>query len=178
MKILALNGSPRKNGNTEILINEFKRGADHNNHQTEIVRLYPLDIKPCVDCRNCKKEIYRCTIKDDMREYYNKIDQADILLFGTPIYWYGPTAKMKLLIDRLRPYISNKKLKGKKAILVIPSEEGPAACTTTVEAFKMSFHYIGVEYLGVIYGTAYNRGDILNNENELKTAFEFGKNLL
>ena len=177
MNIVALSGSPRKNGNTEILINEFFKGANEKGHTTELIRLYPLKINPCVDCQKCKIPAFECAVKDNMNELYSKIESADIIVFGTPIYWYGPTAKMKLFIDRLRPYIANKKLAGKKGILIIPSEEGPGACITTVNSFIMSFKYINMKYLGVIYGTAYNKGEILKNKIEIEYAYNFGKNI-
>ena len=175
MKILLLNASPRRKGNTEILLLEIVKGAGNIN--TETIRLYPKRIEPCTDCRKCKKEPFLCPARDDMQELYNKIDNSDIIIFGTPIYYYGPTAKMKLLLDRLRPYISNKKLAGKKGAIALPSEEGPGACHTTIEMFRMSFGYMGMEFLGTVFGTAYEKGEILNKKDELMKAREFGKQI-
>lgn len=100
MQILALNGSPRKQGNTDILIDEILRGASSNGHQAEKLRLYDYEIQPCLDCRRCKQSEtgYNCALKDGMHEIYPKLEAADVIVFGTPIYWYGPTAKMKLLV--------------------------------------------------------------------------------
>jgi len=78
-------------------------------------------------------------VKDSMQEIYPKMDEADLIIFGMPNYWYGPTAKMKLLIDRMRPYIANGKLKGKKVVVVTPAAEGPDACGPLIEMFGMSF---------------------------------------
>ncbi len=177
MKILAFNGSPRKRGNTDILIDEFTKGIQKNGHELEKIYLYPIKINPCMDCRKCKQPPFLCALNDDMDEVYNKIDSSDAIVFATPIYFYGPTAKMKLLIERLRPYIENKKLTNKKGILIIPSEEGKVACKTTLESFLMSFTYLGMRYEGIIYGTAYDKGEIANNKNELNFAYNFGKNL-
>lgn len=176
MKILALNGSPRKGGNTEILINEVLKGAV--NFKNETIRLYPKKIEPCMDCRKCKSEPFQCSVNDDMQKLYKKIDDSEIIIFGTPVYYYGPTAKMKLLIDRLRPYIANKKLKNKKGIIVLPAEEGPVACQNTVEIFKKSFQYMAMTLTEVIYGTAYEKGEIKNRKDELKKAYDAGANLL
>jgi len=74
---------------------------------------------------------------------------------------------MKTLIDRLRPYIANKKLKGKKGILVVPSEEGPECTEPLVELYKMSFYYLGVEYLGAVLATAYEKAEVLEKPDEL-----------
>ena len=80
-----------------------------------------------------------------MQEIYLRLEDADIIVFGMPIYWYGPTAKMKLLIDRLRPFIASRRLEGKKGIIVVPSEEGPECCGPIQEMFRMSFDYLGME---------------------------------
>ena len=112
-----------------------------------------------------------------MQKLYPKIQEADLLIFGTPIYWYGPTAQMKLLIDRLRPFIANGKLKGTKGAVVAPSEEGPAACGPLIEMFQMSFKYLGMEFVGKILPTAYERGEVKENQGELERAYEFGSKL-
>jgi multimeric flavodoxin WrbA len=105
-----------------------------------------------------------------MKSIYPILDESDIILFGTPIYWYGPTGPMKTLIDRLRPYIANRKLVGKKGAVISPSEEGPKCCEPMVEMFKMSFHYLGMEYLGEALAMAYERGEIEDKPNELVLA--------
>ena len=109
-----------------------------------------------------------------MQQIYPKIDSADVIIFGTPNYWYGPSAKMKLLIDRIRPYVANKKLKGKKAVVITPAAEGPKACGPLAEMFQMSFDYLGIEFIGTILAAAYERGEIKKNKDKLKEAYEVG----
>ncbi len=174
MKILALIGSPRKGSNTDILVEKILEGAKENGHISEKIYLYDYEILPCIDCRNCKRGLFICTIEDMMHEIYSKMENADLIIFGTPIYWYGPTGQMKLLIDRMRPFIETKKLKNKKGVIVSPSEEGPKACGPLIEMFKMSFDYLGMEFAGKILASAYERGEIKNNQKELKNAYEFG----
>jgi len=103
--------------------------------------------------------------------------EADILIFGTPVYWYGPTGKMKLLIDRMRPFIASRKMQGKKAVLVVPSEEGPKACKALLEMFGMSFDYLGMEFVDSILSTAYERAEVSGNKEDLKKAYELGISL-
>jgi len=112
-----------------------------------------------------------------MHEIYPKMQQVDLIIFGTPIYWYGPTGKMKLLIDRMRPFIANGKLKGRKGVVVAPSEEGPKACGPLIEMFHMSFDYLGMELAGKVLARAYEEGEIRGNQAELKKAYEFGISL-
>ena len=137
-------GSPRRESNTDLVVNSILDGAASNGHIIDKLYLYGLDLKPCVDCRACKQGNFQCILNDDMQKLYPMLQNADVLVFGTPLYWYGPTSQMKLLIDRLRPYITSKKLKGKKAILVVPSEEGPEACNHIIGMFELSFQYLGV----------------------------------
>jgi multimeric flavodoxin WrbA len=105
------------------------------------------------------------------------LEKADIILFGTPIYWYGPTAQIKLLIDRLRPFIVSKKLTGKKGYLIVPSEEGPKICEPLIKMFQMSFEYVGMQYGGAFLTTAYEKGEIKNNLAEMQRALEFGQKI-
>jgi multimeric flavodoxin WrbA len=170
MKILALIGSPRRMGNTELLVDAALAEASKHGHVGEKLYLYDYEIKPCVDCRACKAGEKVCVLKDDMPKIYEEIDSADVLLLGTPIYWYGPTAKMKLLIDRLRPYVANRRLEGKKTYLIAPSEEGPSACGPLVDSLKMSFKYLGLVYAGEALITANEKGEVAKKPEEMEKA--------
>src|SRR5512139_2755765 len=160
MKIIGLVGSPRKGGNTDLLVSAILYGAGASNHEIEKLFLYDLGISPCVDCRGCKKRTYRCVLKDDMKQLYPKLEEADVIVFGTPLYWYGPTAKMKLFIDRLRPFATSKRLAGKSAVLAIPSEEGAKACNALVKMFELSMKYLDVKIVGKLLVKASEKAEI------------------
>jgi multimeric flavodoxin WrbA len=170
MKVLALIGSPRKRGNTDILVDAALAEAAKRGIAGEKIYLYEKEIRPCVDCRACKRGDLVCILKDDMSKIYTAIDSSDALILGTPIYWYGPTAKMKLLIDRLRPYVANRKLEGKKAYVIAPSEEGPSACGPLVDGLKMSFKYLGLTYGGEVLATANEKGEVAGMLAEMEKA--------
>ncbi|MCK9567008.1 MAG: flavodoxin family protein [Methanothrix sp.] len=179
MRVLAVLASPRKGGNTEILVDEMLKGAVLKGHVAEKLRLYDYEILPCLDCRGCKREQsgYTCALSDGMGEIYVRLEGADLIIFGTPIYWYGPTAKMKLFIDRLRPYIASRKLAGKKGLIVTPSEEGAACCGPLLQMFSMSFDYLGMLDAGSLLAQAYERGEIGKRQGELERAREMGMSL-
>lgn len=177
MKILALNGSARKKGNTDILIDQILKGSKEKGHESEKLSLYDYEILPCRDCRDCKKGNYVCTLNDVMKKIYPKMEKADLIIFGAPNYWNGPPAKLKLLIDRLRPFVPNKKLKGKKWVVVSPSGEGPSSSRLLVEMLRLSCDYLGMKFAGKILAKAYEKGEILENKKVLKKAFEFGRSL-
>ena len=177
MKILGFIASPRKGSNTDTLVDETLKGSDVAGHTYEKLQLYNYEISACIDCRKCKKGDFVCVVKDSMQEIYPKMDEADLIIFGMPNYWYGPTAKMKLLIDRMRPYIANGKLKGKKVVVVTPAAEGPDACGPLIEMFGMSFRQLDMEFTGKILATAYERGEIKSNQESLKSAYDLGASL-
>jgi multimeric flavodoxin WrbA len=112
-----------------------------------------------------------------MQTLYPKLEEADVIVFGTPLYWYGPSAKMKLLLDRLRPFISSKGLSGKRVVLVVPSEEGARACDFTVGMFSLSFEYLGVNLVGKLLPKASGRAEVKGQPQTLKEAFTLGKAL-
>jgi len=178
MKILGLVGSPRKASNTDLLVGSILEGAKENKHDTEKIYLYNVDIEPCVDCKACKKGRFQCAIVDGMRGLYPKLEAADVIVFGTPLYWYGPSAKMKLLLDRLRPFIASKGLKGKKAVLVVPSEEGAEACNLTVEMFRLSCKYLEMSLANVMLPKASERAEVKTQPQTLKQAYEIGASIM
>jgi multimeric flavodoxin WrbA len=177
MKILALNGSARKRGNTDILIDQILKGGKENRNRSEKLYLYDYEISPCIDCRDCKKGDYMCSQNDGMKKIYPKMEKADLIIFGTPNYWNGPSGKMKLLIDRMRPFVPSRKLKGKKWVVVSPSGEGPNSCRLLVEMLRLSCDYLGMKFVGKVLVKAYEKGEIKSNQKALKKAFEFGMSL-
>ena len=177
MNILALIGSPRKGGNTDILVDQILKGPKAKGHTTEKLYLYRYKITPCIDCRHCKKGDHVCTLKDGMQKIYPKLRGADLIIFGTPVYYYGPTGQMKLLVDRLRPYGASGKLKGKRGVIVAPSAEGAKCCGPLLKMFRMSFDYLGVEFAGKILGTAYEKGEIVQDKKEMEKALKLGMSL-
>jgi len=177
MKILALNGSARKKGNTGILIDQILKGSREKGHRFKKLYLYDYPILPCRDCRDCKKGEYVCTLNDGMKRIYPKMEKADLIIFGTPNYWNGPSGKMKLLIDRMRPFVPSRKLKDKKWVIVSPSGDGPNSCRLLVEMLRLSCDYLGMKYAGKVLVKAYEKGEITKNQKALKRAYDLGVSL-
>jgi multimeric flavodoxin WrbA len=131
MKILALVGSPRKGGNTDTLIGEILKGCRTTGHTSEKLYLYDYEISACTDCRSCKSGDYVCVLCDGMQQIYPKMEEADVIIFGTPIYWYGPTAKMKLLVDRMRPFIARQESSYRNALRRRPEGLWSSGCNVS-----------------------------------------------
>ena len=105
MKILAFNGSPRKNWNTATLLNKALEGAASQGATTELIHLYDLNYKGCISCFACKikggKSYGKCPVQDDLAGIFQKVEQADALIFGSPIYWGRVSGEMAAFLDRL-----------------------------------------------------------------------------
>ncbi len=177
MRILALIGSPRKKGNTDILVEQILQGAKTKGHKSKKLYLYQYKISPCVDCRTCKKGDHVCKLKDGMQQIYPKMEQADVVIFGTPLYWWGPSGPMKLLMDRMRPFVASDKLKGKKGVVVAPSGDEPETCGALIEMFRRTFDHLEIEFIGRILAKAYEKGEVSQNQEALKEAYELGVSL-
>ena len=113
MNVLILQGSPNTNGSTALLAREFARGARGAGHDVEIVDVAKLDIAPCMGCVACGYG-GPCALADDFDELREKILSSDMLVFATPLYYFGMTAQLKAVVDRFcsaNPSISGKRLK-------------------------------------------------------------------
>ncbi|RJP22219.1 MAG: flavodoxin family protein [Candidatus Abyssobacteria bacterium SURF_5] len=137
MKVLGFNGSPRKNGNTQTVIEAVLKGAASKGAETRLVNLNELNVKGCQGCDACKKKIGVCVQKDDLSPLLQEMKSADAIVLGTPIYWYHVSSQFKALVDRcycfygedIDPATGEKSLQvwfphGKK-IVVVTSQEAP-----------------------------------------------------
>lgn len=105
MKVIAINGSPRKKGNTALLLEKVLEGADYKTAETEMIHLYDLNYKGCISCFACKringKSYGKCAVKDDLHEVFEKIENADAFVLGSPIYFGEVTGEMRCFLERL-----------------------------------------------------------------------------
>jgi len=105
MNVLAINGSPRKNWNTAILLNKALEGAASQGATTELIHLYDLNYKGCISCFACKlrdgKSYGKCALKDDLTPVLEKIENADAVILGSPIYFGNVTGEMRSFIERM-----------------------------------------------------------------------------
>jgi multimeric flavodoxin WrbA len=105
MKLIAINGSPRKGWNTHLLVQEAVKGAASKGAQIELINLYDLNFRGCISCFACKQKggpsLGRCAVKDDLRPVLDRIDACDALVLGSPIYINEVTSTMRAFIERL-----------------------------------------------------------------------------
>ena len=99
-KVLILSGSPRKNGNSDLLCDEFMRGAAESGNEVEKIRVAGKKIAPCSGCYYCAAHNGECVHKDDMAEILQKMIDADVIVLSSPVYFYSINAQLKAVIDR------------------------------------------------------------------------------
>ena len=181
-KILGIMGSPRKQGNTHALVTGILAGAKScGAATTEIVFLGDLNIKECNGCHVCwtGKE---CTKADDMWKLYTKVAESDAIIFGTPVYWYGPTALMKGFIDRFVYFncdLHRAGVRNKDVAVVIPfEEEDPKTANLVLEFFTKSLDFLEMNFVGHLLAPGVTRrGEVAENPELMKRAFELGERL-
>jgi multimeric flavodoxin WrbA len=181
-KVLGVIGSPRRKGNTHILVSRILEGATSEGAVVEHLLLRDLKILECDGCHACWKG-RRCSKNDDMIGVYSKIAESDALVFGTPVYWYGPTALMKGFIDRFVYFNCPKnreKIKGKRAAIAVPfEEEMDEAAELVVAFFERSLEYLEMELVGkVLVPGVTRRGEIKKRKERLREGYELGKRLV
>ena len=106
MKIIAFNGSPRKNANTQTLVEAVLKGAESKGAETRLINLNELNIKGCQGCEACKKDLGKCFVKDDLSPLLKEMAECDAVVLGTPVYYYQVSAQLKALVDRFYCFIN------------------------------------------------------------------------
>jgi multimeric flavodoxin WrbA len=161
MKVLGIVGSPRKGGNTEIMIEEALAAAREEGAGTDIFLIYNKNIQGCDACGSCF-QTGACKIKDDMPELYKKMEAADAILFGTPVYFHSYTAQAKAIIDRTFCYLRDRKLKGKVAAPVLALRKVGAG-QTRVQLYGWFMSQGMIPVRGAI-GYGREKGDVRKGE--------------
>jgi multimeric flavodoxin WrbA len=182
MMILALNGSPRRGGNTDVLLQAALAAAADAGATTELIQLGGLSIAECDGCQVCWQGA-DCVQQDDMNALYAKIIAADGVLFGTPVYWYGPTGLMKLLLDRMVYFNcpDNRVLiRGKRAAVIVPFEEhDPTMADGVLGMFRKSLAYLEMQFVGAVVVPGVTQlGEVAQRPEHMAAARELGRELV
>jgi len=183
MKIVGLIGSPRKNCNTDMLVQKAMEGAKTLGAETILFYPNDLHIRGCQACYACKKT-GTCAVKDDMTGIYRAIDEADSIIIGSPIYFGRFTAQLAPVMDRLfaylRPDFTSSLAKGKRAGLVFTyNQPDPTLYLTCINSMAQVLGRLGFEagpkpLVGAGFGA---RDAELRKEQYLQAAFALGKEL-
>jgi multimeric flavodoxin WrbA len=174
MKVLGLSCSPRKEGSSMLLLSEALKGAKKEGAEVDLYSVSGKDLKPCEGCWACGKT-GECHIKDDMAELQEKMQAADGIIFGVPIYFYGMAAQAKIIIDRtMYTNAPGKSLANKVGGVVVT-----AGSLGIVDALKdIYFYMVTRQMLPAHFVAAYPVTDLKQMEQCMKSTFDLGRQVV
>ena len=175
-RVLAFVGSPRVGGNTDTLVDKVLRGAKEKGAVTDKITLGQSNISPCHACDACAKTGI-CIQRDDMDGILERMQQSDVWVFGTPVYWWGASAQFKLFLDRWYAPWQTAETKrifnNRKAALVIAmGDSDPSTADPTLGMFERALAYVGIDIVATVlapgvygHGDAAARADLMEKAN-------------
>jgi len=190
MKVVGLFGSPRRGGNTDLLLEEMLKGTESQGAQVERIFLSDWDISGCRECRSCEKT-GNCAIQDQMQELYPRLMEADFIILASPIFFYGVTSQTKRMIDRCQALWARKYIlktlpapeedrpRGIGWFLSVGGSRGKRLFEGVILTVKYFFDALNVEYAGELtFRKIDTKGAIREHPTALREAFEAGRRLV
>ena len=172
MKILILNGSPRLNGNTRTALKEISKGIQSNipSAEVELLDVTKHKLSGCTNCNSCKENGGNCISPDDSKEIVQKISDANVVVFGTPVYYWGITAQLKMVIDKLFSKDDQLKQQKKKIGLVVVGEADleDREYNLISGQFECICDYLGWDIIFDQSISAYEAGEIANDSAKMQ----------
>ncbi len=176
MKILVLTGSPRKGGNSSTLADNFIKGAKEAGHHVERFDAAFKNVHPCIGCNKCGMN-GDCIFKDDFEFVRRHITDSDVVVFATPMYYFGISAQLKAVIDRF--YAVNGKIhRPKKAVLLMTyANTSPTEAEPIKKHYEVLLNYLGWQDAGQIIASGVWPAGAVNDTLYPEQAYELGKNI-
>lgn len=174
-KVIVLVGSMRKGGNTDLLAQAFAEGASKKN-EVEIISVADYKVNPCIGCNSCfTRENKNCFQNDDMIKIYGKLRNADIVVVASPVYFYGISAELKAIVDRLHTPMRNEFQVKKLALLLVGAATLPNLFDAINLQYQLVLDFFHLEDIGmVLVRGVKDKGDIEGNI-ALKKAYDLGR---
>lgn len=180
MRVVGINGSARKDGNTAIIIKIIFAELENRGIETELIQLHDKDIKSCKGCFSCKGN-KKCILKDDIfNECLNKVLEADGIILGSPVYSADISSKMKAFIERTGVIVATNPelLKHKVGVSVVSARRGGGmTAVDTLNHFMLNKEMllVGSTYWNMVYGK--DVGDVLKDDEGIKNMKNLGQNM-
>ncbi len=181
MKVLALLANPRKKGNTSLLLDEYLKGIKKANNDVEITKVYlhEKNIRNCTACNVCRTvTLGKCVIKDDMQELYTQFEASALIVYATPVYWWGVSAQLKSFLDRTNAfdvpsgeYFQSKRLSILMSYEIDLPNKGPDLIKTS---FEEICNYTGMILVDVYSVCANKNLPVAENSTALQAVYEMG----
>lgn len=177
MKIVVLQGSPNKNGSTSILTEEFIRGAREAGHEVERIDIAYLNVKPCTGCVACGYE-GPCSQKDDNQMIRSAVLASDMIVFATPLYYYGMSAQLKIVVDRFCSYNSSITRKRMKSALLAVAWNSDNWTFDSLEShYRTLVRYLNFNDQGMVLGRGCGSPEMTRYTQYPEKAYELGRSL-
>ena len=176
-KVVIISTSIRNGSNSEILAKETERGAKDSGHDVEFITLKNKTLNFCKGCLACQK-LGHCVIDDDANEITEKIKNAEVVVWATPVYYYEMCGQMKTMIDRANPLFASE-YKFKEVYLITTSADGDDAVNTVISGLNGWIAcFNGVKFCGYVSGGGIDSpSDVQNHKEILEKAYNLGKNI-
>jgi multimeric flavodoxin WrbA len=187
MKVLGIYGSPRKGGNSDLLLDQALAGAGSAGAEVSSIYARELKISGCQECGSCSKT-GACATKDDMQKVYPLIKEAEVIILASPVFFYGFSAQLKALIDRCQALWSDRMLckkgaqrkvyeSGRGVVIAVGATKGPNLFAGVELTAKYFFDALDKSYEGgLFFRMVEAKGAIAADSQALQQAFAFGKN--
>ena len=195
-RIVIIEASPRKNGNSTILAQEVAAGATSAGALVDIVCLADCKIGPCIACDACQESLKTdCVIHDDMASLYPRLREADVIVYATPVYWFTVSAQMKLFMDRCYALMYASTVPGddgepvytvecdlgskKLAVVLTYGDVDPfvSGAVNAIRTYQDMARFVGSEIASIVYGSAFAEGEVADNQTLMKQAHDLGVDL-
>jgi len=189
LKVLGIAGSPRRGGNTDLLLAEVMKGAASRGSEVKTIILNDLEIAPCQHCDACLVK-GKCKIQDDMQMVYRELEQADCIVLASPIHFMTVTAQMKAMIDRCQslwarkyilkqPPLGSEPGKKKGLFISVGGRKVSNLFEPALVTVKTLFRILDITYVGeLIFPGVDEKGVIKEHPDALKQAFRAGQKLV
>ena len=177
MKIIVLMGSPNRTGSTGILVEQFKKGAEEAGHSVEVIDVCHADTHPCIGCVKCGYE-GPCVQKDDVSMIRKKLLTSDMVVFATPLYYYGMSAQLKTVVDRFCAYNSSLNSRNLKSALLTVAWNADDWTFDALEAhYKTLVRYIHFRDCGMVLGYGCGSPSMTRRSRYPQAAYQLGRSL-
>jgi multimeric flavodoxin WrbA len=176
MKVLGISGSMRKEGNTSQLIKLVLERCESAGLKTEFISLAGKKIHPCLGCDKCKKEKWCVIENDDWNAIAKKMLNCEVLVIGSPTYYYDVCGQLKNFIDRTYSLYHDRKLSGRKGVAVaVQASKGANRTIQTLEGFLSTHEFSS---LGWVKGTGFAEGTVLKDKEAVQKAKKIGDKIV
>ena len=177
MKIVILMGSPNRNGSTSILADSFKKGAEESGHSVEGIDVCKLNVNPCTGCVACGYE-GDCVLRDDNEQIRKALLSCDMVVFATPLYYYGMSAQLKAVVDRFCAYNSSLNRRHlKSALLTVAWNSQDWTFEALTAHYKTLVRYINFEDKGMVLGYGCGSPSMTRAGKYPEQAYKLGRSL-